>query len=102
MSTTFPTTANNAVPALGAATSPTGGTSTITQARQILAGAYDTIRGHVRRVGATADGVLGRLGARVETYVGAKIRRRVKPPILAAILVAGIALAIAAIALTRK
>lgn len=85
------------------ASAPFHGTADpVARARAILAGAYDTLRGQVRRVGDTAGGVVGRLATHAETFVGAKIQRRVKPPIVIAMVVAGIALAAAIIALVRK
>lgn len=99
MSTSFPATA---VPTASTAPRTADPPDTIADARLLLANVYGTIRGHVQHVGATAGNVLGRLGSKVETFVGAKIKRRVKPPIIAAIVVAGLALAVAAIALSRK
>ena len=99
MSPSIPTTT---VPPTSTNTRAADLSAAVADARQLLASAYGTIRGQVRRVGATAGNVLDRLGSQVETFVGAKIKRRVKPPIIAAIVVAGLALAVAAIALSRK
>lgn len=67
-----------------------------------IAGIFDTLRGHVRRVVPAARGVIGRVGDRIESFIGPKIKRRVKPPIVIAIVVAGLALAAAVVALIRK
>ena len=64
----------------------------------VVAGVFDALRGHVRRVVPAARGVV----ARIESFMGAKIKRRVKPPIVLALIVAGLALAAAVVALARK
>ncbi len=76
--------------------------ATIHEARRALAGAYDTVRAHVRRVGDTARRTLDRVGTAAESYVGDKIKRRVKPPIVLALIAAGVALAIALVVAFRK
>lgn len=76
--------------------------ATVSEARRILASAYDTVRTHVHRVGDTARRTFDRVGTAAESYVGTKIKRRVKPPIVAALAAAGVALAIALIAVFRK
>lgn len=70
--------------------------------RDLLAGAHDTVLGEARRVGAGARRTLDRVGAAVESYAEAKIARKVKPPILVALLAAGVALVVALIAAFRK
>ena len=61
-----------------------------------------TARG--RAAVAHAGGYVRHLGDLAERYVGAKIKRRVKPPIVLALVVAGVALvvAVAAIATRRR
>lgn len=76
--------------------------ATVTEARRALMGAYDTVRAHVRKVGDSARRTLDRVGTAAESYVGAKIKRRVKPPILAALALAGVALAVALVVAFRK
>ena len=70
--------------------------------RQLVASIADAVRGHVRRVVPVARGFIGRVGDRIESYMGTKIKRRVKPPIVLAIVVAALALAAAVVALIRK
>lgn len=89
--------------------------------RQLLRRATDVVRDHVRTLGDTARGPvagafgvaaakvrhaiaapLRRLGAVAERYVGAKIKRRVQPPILVAIVVGAVALIVAIVAAARK
>jgi len=69
---------------------------------RILRSAYSTVQANVRRVGDVAHRRLDRVADAAERYVGAKIKRRVKPPIVMALAVAGVALAVAVIALGRK
>lgn len=63
----------------------------VADTRRALAGAYRTIRTRIHRIGDAA-----------ERYAGAKIKRRVKPPIVAALVVAGTALVIGVVATFRK
>ena len=72
------------------------------EARQFLLGAYDTVREHVRHLGGAARRTLDRVGAAAESYVGDKIKRRVQPPIVAALVAAGIAMVVALVAVFRK
>ena len=72
------------------------------EARHLLLGAYHTVREHVRRLGDAAGHTLDRVGAAAESYVGEKIKRRVQPPIVVALVAAGIALAVALAAVFRK
>lgn len=102
-------------------TAPAFAFPTAASAREALHRAQEVLRPHVRRLdeatrgpvtrtiraGAATlrtavAGPLQRLGDLAERYVGAKIKRRVKPPILAALLVGGLALAVALFALSRK
>ena len=76
--------------------------ATMNEARRALVGAYATVRSHVRRVGDAAGRTLDRVGTAAETYVGAKIKRRVKPPIVVALIVAGVALVVALVAAFRR
>jgi hypothetical protein len=66
-------------------------------------------RAYVHRVGQRARSLAGdavsraravasRAGALAESYVGDKIKRRVKPPIVTALVIAGVALAVAVVA----
>ncbi len=72
-------------------------------------------RAYVHRVGQRARSLAGdavsraravaaRAGAFAESYVGEKIKRRVKPPIVTALVIAGVALAVAvaAVAIARQ
>lgn len=70
--------------------------------RRILRSACGTVQANVRRVGDVARRSLDRVSDAAERYVGAKIKRRVKPPIVMALAVAGVALAVALIAVVRK
>ena len=83
-------------------TSMTTGSVASDQRRPLVASIFDAVRSHVRRVVPAVRGIVGRFGDRVESFVGTKIKRRVKPPIVLAIVVAGLALAAAVIALIRK
>ena len=76
--------------------------STATAQPQLVATVFETLRGHIRRVVPAARGVVSRIGDRIESFMGAKIKRRVKPPIVLAIVVASLALAAAVVALIRK
>jgi len=76
--------------------------ATVHQAQRALTDAYDVVRAHVRRVGDAAGRTFDRIGTAAEAYVGAKIERRVKPPIVAALVLAGVALAVAVVAVFRK
>ncbi len=76
--------------------------ATARAARLILARTYDTVRAHVHRIGDAARHTFDRIGTAAESYVGGKIERRVKPPIVAALLAAGVALAVALVAVFRK
>ena len=58
----------------------------------------DAARGAVSRV----RGAASRLGERAEAFVGDKIKRKVKPPIVGALVLATVALAVAIYALVRK
>lgn len=97
------------------------GHSPTRSARELLRDAEDTIRQHVRKlddrarttatsaaraltatIGRTVAAPLRRLGDVAERYVGAKIKRRVKPPILLALALGGVALAVALLVLIRK
>lgn len=60
------------------------------------------VRGRVGRVAPAARGLVRRLGGRLESFVSAKIKRRIKPPIMLALVLAGLALAAATVALLRK
>ncbi len=76
--------------------------STVAVTRRVLASSYDTVRAHARRLEGAARRTLDRVGTAAESYVGDKIKRKVKPPIVAALLVAGVAVVIAIVALVRK
>ncbi len=93
---------------------------TFESARIFAERARAVVRAHVRQVGtaaghladrarATAGQVAdharayaGRLGAVAERYVGDKIKRRVQPPIVTALVIAGAALALAIIAVAIR
>ncbi len=70
--------------------------------RRILRSAYDTVRANVRRVGDAANRTFDRVSGAAERYVGEKLKRRVKPPIVIALTLAGVALAVAIVAMVRK
>jgi hypothetical protein len=76
--------------------------TTVNAARHILANAYDTVRAHARRIEGAARRTLDRVGTAAESYVGDRIKRRVKPPIVAALLAAGVAVVVSIVALVRK
>lgn len=76
--------------------------TTVTAARRILSNAYETVRAHARRIEGAARRTLDRVGTAAESYVGDKIKRKVKPPIVAALLAAGVAVVVAVVALARK
>jgi hypothetical protein len=76
--------------------------ATIADVRRALNGAYDTVRTHARRVGTMATRTFDRVGAAAESYVGEKVKRRVKPPIVVALVAAGVALIVAIVAVLRK
>ena len=75
--------------------------ATVAEFRRTLDRAYDTVRANLRRVGDSAGRVVARAGAIGEKYVGEKIKRRVKPPIVLALAVAGVALIVALVAVFR-
>lgn len=77
-------------------------TNTANDARRVLAGAYDTLRAHVRQIGDTAGRTLDRIGTAAERYASTKIERRVKPPIVIALVTAAAALVIGLVAAFRK
>ncbi len=108
----MPTSTTATAPSIDTASLPTP-----TSAREFLDRAAVAIRAQVRplaeatrstaiavagKVGRAVAAPLGRLGDLAERYVAAKIKRRVKPPILAALLIAGVAVVVAAFALARK
>lgn len=70
--------------------------------RRLLHDAYATVRATVRRIGGAATRSLDHVTGAAERYVGAKLERRVKPPIVAALAIAGVALVVALIAVVRK
>lgn len=72
------------------------------EGRSLLSRAYTNVRGNVRRLGQSVRGLVTRLGDRAESYAAAKIRRRVKPPIIAALALGAAALVIAIVAVIRK
>ena len=76
--------------------------ATVTEVRRALTGAYDTVRAHARKLGDTARRTFDRVGAAAESYVGEKIKRKVKPPIVAALALAGVALVVALAVAFRK
>lgn len=76
--------------------------ATVGEARRALVNAYDTVRAHVRKLGDSARQTFDRVGTAVERYAAAKIERKVKPPILAALVAAGAALVVALVAVFRK
>ncbi|MBE7448591.1 MAG: hypothetical protein HS111_06825 [Kofleriaceae bacterium] len=75
---------------------------TARDARRVLASAYDTLRAHVRRIGDTAGRTLDRIGTAAESYVGARVKARVKPPIVVALVTAAAALVVGLVAAFRK
>lgn len=76
--------------------------ATITTARRTFADAYQTVHAHARRIEGAARRTFDRIGTAAEAYVGKKIERKVKPPIVAALLAAGVAVVVAIIALVRR
>jgi hypothetical protein len=76
--------------------------STVTDARHALTSAYDTLRTQVRRIGDTALHNLDRAGTAIERYAATKIERRVKPPIVIALVAAGVAVLFAVAAAFRR
>jgi hypothetical protein len=76
--------------------------NTVTDARRALTSAYETLRTQVRRIGDTALHNLDRAGNAVERYAATKIERRVKPPIVVALVAASVAVIVAVIAAFRR
>ena len=76
----------------------------IDRARTVAHDVTSRTRAAARAAVAHASGYARHLGDLAERYVGAKIKRRVKPPIVLALVVAGVALvvAVAAIATRRR
>ncbi|MBK9032131.1 MAG: hypothetical protein IPL61_12565 [Myxococcales bacterium] len=93
---------------------------TLKASHLFTAHARDVVRAHVRELGGHAGRVAarvrttvgqvagqarayaGRLGAVAERYIGAKVAQRVRPPILAALVLAGAALAVAIVAVVVR
>jgi len=76
--------------------------ATVRAARRTLAGAYDTVRAHARKLRDAASRTIDRVVTAAETYVSTKIKRKVKPPIVAALVAAGLALVVAIVAVFRR
>ncbi len=76
--------------------------STRAEVRRTVDRAYTNVRANVGRLRDTAGQALDRLGTYAESYVATKIKRRVKPPIVVALVLAGVALAVALVAVFRK
>jgi hypothetical protein len=74
----------------------------IERARGLARDGLAAIRDDVRRLVAYARRAAGRAGAAVERVASAKIERKVKPPIVAALVAAGLALVVAVVAAFRK
>jgi hypothetical protein len=70
--------------------------------RRVLRRAYGTVRESVHRAQVAAGRTLDLVSTRAARYVGARLERGVKPPIVAAIAIAGVALALAALATFRS
>ena len=77
-------------------------TPVIPETRRRLAAAYEAVRDQVRGLGTRARETLDRVGDAAERYASVKIERRVKPPILAALILGGAALTVALVAVLRK
>ena len=90
------------------------------RARDLLRGVEDALRPHVRaardtarrtvnaslgptvkKLGAAVVAPLRRLGDLAERYVGAKIKRRVQPPIILALALGAVALLVGVVVLAR-
>jgi len=72
------------------------------RARVVVREAFDHAHEVVTASAARARGYADRLGAVAEDYVGAKIKRRVKPPIVVALVVASAALVVALVAVATR
>ena len=70
--------------------------------RAVVREAYDHAHQVATATAARARTYADRLGAVAEDYVGAKIKRRVKPPIVVALVVAGAALVVALVAVATR
>lgn len=70
--------------------------------RAVVRDAFDQARQVATATAARARTYADRLGAVAEGYVGAKIKRRVKPPIVVALVVAGAALVVALVAVATR
>ena len=77
-------------------------TPAFTEGRRHLADAYEAVREQVRGLGTRARETLDRVGDAAERYASVKIERRVKPPVLAALILGGAALTVALVAALRK
>lgn len=72
------------------------------RARVVVREAFDHAREVATATAARAGAYADQLGAVAEDYVGAKIKRRVKPPIVVALVVAGAALVVALVAVATR